>query len=478
MKILLVDDDVQLGEEIAEFLEAQFGYEVTRCASGEQGLEIFRQERFNIILTDIRMPGMNGISFLKEIKETPEGRNAVFVVFSAYAELEYAIQAMRLGEYDFILKPLDIKELVDVIERIQKMSAGRPELAGDEDAPFEKSALPAVLLNKPDDSSYRFVPGIGRIGVFSKAMRDIVAVSYRFHEDRLMPVLIEGETGTGKEIIARMIHYGNSDDNNPFIPVNCSAIPASLFESELFGYEGGAFTSSRVSGMKGKFELAQGGTLFLDEIGDLPEELQPKLLRAIQEKEMYRVGGLKKIGLDVRIVCATNRNLDELVHAGKIRKDLYYRLDRGRVRIPALSQRKEDIAPLAQLFLEEFARQKSRRFRFIDREAVAVLEDHTWPGNVRELQNVIERSVLLYDDIVLKPAYLQLLSGVSEVIENDNSLNNQVFNISLPPDGLAMEKVETEIIKKVLLMFNGNKSRTSEYLGITRKTLRSKLSKA
>jgi transcriptional regulator with PAS, ATPase and Fis domain len=301
----------------------------------------------------------------------------------------------------------------------------------------------------------------------------VVDLAKRFHEDRSVPVLIEGETGTGKEIIARMIHFGEGNVNTPFITINCSAITPTLFESELFGYEEGAFTDAKKQGMMGKFELAYGGTLFLDEIGDLPLEMQPKLLRVLEEQEIYRIGGTKKIKLDVRVICATNRNLDHLIQRKTFRQDLYYRLNVGRIYIPPLRERKEAIVPLAFLFLDKYSREKEKTFKYIHRDAVKILENHDWKGNVRELQNTVERVVLLYNDIELKPEYLRFLASEELVDPSASHLNPG--HIILPPDGLDLKELEREVVRKAMRMFTGNKTKAAEYLGISRSALRSRL---
>ncbi len=320
---------------------------------------------------------------------------------------------------------------------------------------------------------YADVAGLNTFGFFSDTMDKIYSLCKKLHEDRNISVLIEGETGTGKEIIARLIHYGNENTTVPFISINCSAISPALFESELFGYEGGAFTGSKLKGMQGKLELAQGGTLFLDEIGDMPLDMQPKLLRVLQEKEIYRIGGVKKIALDVRIICATNQDLCELIKRGSFRKDLYYRLNTGHIRIPPLRERKEEIIPLARMFLEYFSKQKKKKFTKISLGAEKLLEKKEWEGNVRELENIIERAVMLYDDDILQEHHL-----LNEFSANDQSwqTENSIL-ISLKQENSPLKDMEKEIIEQLLKRFNGNISRTADYLDITRKTLKSKLKK-
>ncbi len=321
---------------------------------------------------------------------------------------------------------------------------------------------------------YQFaeIIGFGKIGVFSQKMKEILDLAIKYHQDRSISVLIEGETGTGKEIIARLIHYGHKTVTAPFISINCSAITPSLFESELFGYEGGAYTGSRQKGMPGKVELAQGGTLFLDEIGDLPIDLQPKLLRFLQEKEMYRIGGIKKIKLDVRVVCATNQNIPLLIKENKFRKDLFYRLNPGHIYLPPLRQRPEEVKELALMFLDKYSQQKNKKFKTISKKAIAFLESKEWEGNIRELENLIERVVVLYDDTEVKPEYLQ-----QDNFYQDNECEDEgdgLF-IKMNDEVMPLTDIETKIIEYVLDKFEGNKSQAAKYLKIDRTTLRKRM---
>jgi transcriptional regulator with PAS, ATPase and Fis domain len=327
-----------------------------------------------------------------------------------------------------------------------------------------------VIAQKLEEfkKAYSDVTGIGQVGIFSAKMREIMKLTEFFHKDRHVSVLIEGETGTGKEIIARMVHYGDDKTKRPFIIVNCSAISPTLFESELFGYEEGAFTGARSKGMVGKFELAQGGTIFLDEIGDLPLELQPKLLRALQQKEIYRIGGTQPIALDVRIIGATNRDLQTEITNGTFRRDLYYRLNTGRIFLPPLRERKEEIGPLAQIFLLEFSQQKSRSFKYITSETVKLLERYVWPGNVRELRNAIERATLLYDDLELKPAHLTFLSQAEN---GTQGLSNNELLINFPDEGISLAEIERMVMKKGLEICGGNKAKLAQYLNVSQKTI-------
>jgi two-component system, NtrC family, response regulator AtoC len=478
MNILLVDDDPLSLDSLNDFIAIILGHQVTQCDNGEEALRLFEKSSFPMVISDIRMPGMNGIELLRHIKALPKGLNTDVVIITGFGDMKSAVEALRAGAYDYLQKPIVVEELAAAVNRIaehQSLLQDNLEFAHHFDEKLEEAVHETKLKYDLLKTAYAESAGVRKIGVYSEAMRKVVSLAERLHKDRSIPVLIEGETGTGKEIITRLIHYGTGDVSTPFVPINCSAISSNLFESELFGYEGSAFTSSRKEGMKGKFELAHGGTILLDEIGDLPLDLQPKLLRALQEREIYRVGGIKKIKLDVRIVCATNRSLDQLVLDGSFRSDLFYRLSVGRIIIPPLREQKEAIVPLAQMFLEQYTREKKRRFLYITKEAAAILENHSWPGNVRELQNTIERVVLLYDDREVIPEYLHFISPLETSRQGGDTIIIDPDAFLLPSEKLDLKELEDIIIKKALVKFNGNKTQTAAYLGMTRTTLRSKL---
>ncbi|MDQ1266298.1 MAG: hypothetical protein QG635_1450, partial [Bacteroidota bacterium] len=280
---------------------------------------------------------------------------------------------------------------------------------------------------------------------------------------------------TGKEIISRLVHFGENGLEEPYNSINCTSITPSLFESELFGYEGGAYTGSKSVGMSGKLELAGAGTVLFDEIGDLPLELQPKLLKVIEERRFYRVGGLKEISLEARIIAATNRDLKVMISQGSFRKDLYHRLNTGCINIPSLREQRESIIPLAQMFLNEFSRRRRRLFKFIGKSAAELLQSCQWNGNIRELRNLIDRVTLLFNEVELQPAHLDS----AEFYSSSDSVNNipilKIGGFELPDEGLNLQNLESEIVRKVLEKFNGNKSKTAAYLGLTVSSLRSRL---
>jgi transcriptional regulator with PAS, ATPase and Fis domain len=323
--------------------------------------------------------------------------------------------------------------------------------------------------------AYNKIVGIGRIAFFSEVMKKNRELAEKLHRDRSIPVLIEGETGTGKEIIARLIHYGSGEVTTPFVSINCTAISPNLFETELFGYEEGAFTGAKRRGSIGKFELAQGGTIFLDEIGDLPLDLQPKLLRVLEEREFYRVGGLKKSKLNIRIICATNQDLLKKVEEGKFRQDLFYRLKVGHIIVPPLRERREEIMPLARLFLAQLAQEKKKRFSHFHEGTIKILEDHHWPGNIRELKNTIESIVLLYDDTEVSPQHLFSLNSGQNPSPCRSIPHVENGKVNLPEEELNLKELERQIVKATLEKFDGNKTRTARYLGMSRSALRSKI---
>jgi len=480
MNILIVDDDKSSGSAVAEFIEEQLNYKIKLCHNGEDALVALKSDDYQMVISDMRMPGISGLDLLKRIKLLPNGEAIEVIIMTGFGDMESSIEALRSNAYDYLLKPVNVEELAILIERV----AESIQLKEENCILKENSNKGISNDNKEDaerikyyDTTIRDITSVGKVGVFSDAMRGVVKMAEQFHEDRSVPVLIEGETGTGKEVMARLVHFGQeSDILQPFISINCSAISPTLFESELFGYDTGAFTGARKEGKLGKLELAQGGTLFLDEIGEMPLDMQPKLLRVLQQKEMYRVGGNKAVSLDVRVVFATNRNLKQMVAEKTFRSDLYYRLNTGRLYIPPLRERKEAILSFSQVFLDQYSKKRGRRFRFISKDAKKMLQDYDWPGNIRELKNSIERATLLFNDLELKPEHLRFL----QADETDFVTSEQVLvpgRIVLPEDELDIEQLELEIVRKALKKFDNNKSKTADYLCITRSALRSRMNK-
>lgn len=480
MNILLVDDDARSRAGVAKFLR-EMGHHVTECADGEEALAVYSDGDFPMVMTDIRMPRMSGLDLLRRISSLP-GKKTDVVLFTGHGDMRTAIEALRAGAYDYLLKPINVEELAAITDRIaehqsliRENKALTERFTDEVQAATEETRQELNRLRK----MLTAVSGLDDVGFFSSEMHGIVQQAMKYHTNRAIPVLIEGETGTGKEIISRIIHFGDGKGDKhqtPFVDVNCAAITPNLFESELFGYEPGAFTGSLTKGQKGKLDIAQGGTLLLDEVGEIPLELQGKLLRVIQEREFYRVGGLKKITTDLRIICATNANLERRVEQGTFRKDLYFRLKVGHFLIPPLRQRRDDIIPLAEMFLRRFAGPKNR-FGKIGAAAAEVMLNYHWPGNVRELRNTMEWVAFMYDDAELKPHHLSNLQKSAPVpaIAPANSGAAAPEQFSLPPGGIALKEYNDKIILQAIEACQGNKTAAALRLGISRRSLYTRL---
>lgn len=476
MNILLVDDDHDCRSCVAEFLREE-GHMVVESANGSEALATFRNGEFNLILTDIRMPKMSGIELLRKIRGATDVQSVDVVLFTGNGDMHSAVEALRAGAYDYLLKPINVEELVTVIERAGERQALKREnyiltkkFEDAVQAATEETRQELTRLKKAYSKSI----GLGNVGIFSGAMKQVLQQAKKLHADRSMPVLIGGETGTGKEVVARYIHYGDANVTTPFVDINCAAITPNLFESELFGYEAGSFTGGTPKGQKGKLDLAQGGTLFLDEVTEMPTDLQAKLLRVLQEKEFYRVGGLKKVKTDLRIICATNVDIEKKVEQGSFRRDFYYRLNVGRIYLPPLRERTEDILPLARMFLDHFSREKGKCFKEISKEAADLLLSYKWPGNVRELKNTMEWVVLMWDGAVVKTSHLGILKNektpdTPREISGTGTIDPE--NFSLPAGGLRLNEYTSKVILKALKMNNGNKTETARYLGMSRRSL-------
>lgn len=482
VNILMVDDDRDCLDSMGEFL-GELGHNVVACGDGQKALETFRSGDFHLVLSDIQMPGMSGIELLRAISALTVDRPVDVVLITGHGDMKTAIEALRAGAYDYLLKPVNVEELAALTERIGEHQALHREYRVLSEK-FAEEVLAATAETERElnrlKKAYARAVGLDGIGIFSDKMREVFAHALKLHHDRSIPVLIEGETGTGKEVVARYVHYGDIKTTTPFVDINCAALTPSIFESELFGYEAGAFTGGLTKGQKGKLDLAQGGTLFLDEIAEIPVNLQAKLLRVIQEKEFYRVGGLKKIRTDVRIICATNVNLEKGVADGIFRQDLYYRLNVGRIVIPPLRERTEEILPLANMFLLDFARQKRKQFSKISPAAAAMLTAYPWPGNVRELRNAMEWVAFMHDDVELRPVHLGIIAKPDNPCPDPGSGHmpagipgNMIdpAGFTLPEGGLPLEDFEDEIVLRALAMHGGNKSETARYLGISRRSL-------
>lgn len=443
-RILIADDESSIRDTIAEFLSSE-GFETQTAADGNAALDIIKNGSIDILISDVRMPGMDGIELIKQVNAYAS--DTLVILMTAFASVETAIQALRSGAADYMLKPLDLDELyLRITAILERRSLIR-----------ENKYMREVI-----DRSFNFSFIIGE----SPAMKAM----YRMI-DKVGPtkstVLVTGPSGSGKELIARAVHQRSDRKNKPFVAINCGSIPEALFESELFGHKKGSFTGA-VSDHDGHFVLANNGTLFLDEIGELPLSMQVKLLRVLQEGEVRAVGAQKGSTVDVRIIAATNRNLEKEVEEGRFREDLFYRLNIIRINAPGLEERKEDIPLLARYFLERYNKELSTSVKGISAEAMAMLMSHQWKGQVRELENVMERAVLLTDHEYIQPADLPFESTVTsktDLLADDSSLNNVVA---------AFEK---QYIQHMLKKFEGNRTETARALNIDPSTLYRKMEK-
>jgi two-component system, NtrC family, response regulator AtoC len=446
VKILVIEDEQGSREALQMLLKAS-GFVVHGASCGKQALELLTSERFDIVLSDLFLPDMSGIDILTRVKEDAPWSEVILV--TGHASAETAVQAMKKGAYDYITKPLNIDELRILIEKA-----------------VEKGALLSenVYLKKQLREKYEFANIIGT----SQPMQQLFGRMKRIIKTD-STVLILGESGTGKELVAKAIHFNGSRKEKPFIAVNCSAIPENLLESELFGHVKGAFTGALREKI-GKFEAANQGTIFLDEIGTLPMHLQTKLLRVLQEQEVERVGSNKQIKLDVRVVSATNVNLEEEVKRGNFREDLFYRLNVIPILIPPLRERIQDILPLTRHFLEKNCHSMQRPIMHLDKEALEALEAYPWPGNVRELENIIERVVALTEGDVIT---------LRDLPANVAKSYREGANTSVTPAGIDMVKtineIEKRMITEALELAGGVKARAALMLHINRTTLVEKM---
>jgi DNA-binding NtrC family response regulator len=457
MRILLIDDDLSSLNSVKKYLEKPLGYQVDAYSSATEAFASYQQIQHKIVISDIRMRKMDGLALLRKIKSSSTGLFTDVILMTGYGELSTCMEALREGASDYLLKPISIKKLALVIERVlyqRTLLTENMQLKKEVSQNQVKSEDLTIENN-------RYLKPQQEIGFFSKASQELYNLALKFHSKPKVNVLIEGETGTGKEIFAKLVHNGDDNTQQPFVSVNCSAISSSLLESELFGYESGAFTGARKGGAKGKFEAAQGGTILLDEIGDMPLEIQPVLLRVIQEREIYRVGGTKAIPLNVRFVFATNKNLKEEVEKGNFRQDLYYRISTGYLKIPPLRERKSEIAPLTLIFIKKYAAENGCDFEAVSRDALYMLQQYYYPGNIRELKSIIERAALLNEkEKVLRIEHLKFLKFSYEMNESDQ------LNLDLSNKNHTLRDFERIIARKVYKKFNGNVNQGAKFLGI------------
>ena len=438
--VLIIDDEENIRNGLAANFELE-DYEVKTAANGKDGLDLVAKGDIDLVITDLRMDGISGEEVVKRV--TTETPGIPVIVLTGHGSIDAAVEAMKSGAYDFLTKPLNLDQLNLIVKRALEN---------------RELSLQHKLLKEEIESSACLEQMIGRSAEMQKVFSMIKKVA-----PAKASVLITGESGVGKELVANAIHNLSGRKDKAFIKVHCAALSESLLESELFGHEKGAYTGAD-SMQKGRFELAHGGTIFLDEIGEINQNVQIKILRVLQEKTFERVGGEKSISVDVRIVAATNKNLEEEVKAGRFREDLYYRLNVVHLKVPSLKERKDDLPLLIDSFIKKFAAENEKEIILFDSKAKAALLKYDWPGNIRQLQNCIESSVVMSNGKQIKLEDLPL--SVSEYTGQEA--------ISIPM-GISLEDAEKIIIMQNLSANKGNKSKTADILGIGRKTLHRKL---
>lgn len=465
--VLVIDDDEKICWAFEQFLESE-GYRPSTANNAEEGLRRIAADKPDVVLLDVKLPGMSGLEALGEIKARHPW--VIVVIITAYDDVETTIEAMRLQAFDFVPKPIDLDIVKSVLERAFRTQSVR-------------STLPAETA---DESSTAEI-GHRLVGKSSQ-MREIYKL-IGIMASNTMTVLIEGETGTGKDLVARAIHTGSSRKDAPFVPVDCGALPDELLESELFGYEAGAFTDAKKEGKPGRFELANGGTLFLDEVSNMTPTLQVKLLRALQTQEIERLGGTQRLNVDVRVIAATNQELSEMVKRGQFREDLYYRFKRIALHLPPLRDRQEDIPLLISHFLQLIQEELGKPIRGISKEGMELLQDYPWPGNVRELENCIRSAgalcradVILPDDL---PSEIRMGHQIDSTSPSQLEMSLKSVLQDITKEAITQGKrelyaevvalLDKSLIELVLDEFSGNHSKTADLLGMSRTTLLKKI---
>ncbi len=447
-KILVIDDSMEILTLFPEYLKGE-GYDVETSRDGANGISMMENKFYDLVLTDLKMPGVDGMGVLKYIKD--HSSDSICIILTGYGTVKNAVEAIKLGAFDYLTKPVKLDEITIVLKRALEYR----------DLKRENINLRNQLKKK-----YRFENIIGNHEKMEKIFEVIEKVA-----DSDSTILILGESGTGKELIAKAIHYNSYRREKPFIPVNCAAIPGELLESELFGHEKGAFTNA-IRTRIGRFELANGGTVFLDEIGDMTPVLQSKLLRVLQERQFERIGGVKTIKTDIRVIAATHQDLKLAVQQKRFREDLYYRLNVIPINIPPLRERKSDISLLALHFLEHFNGSKKKKIKGINNEAMDRLMQYDWPGNVRELENTIERAVILLDADIITPEDLPPKF-------QDFSKSGSPAPLEIPEEGISLDTVVNEFEKKLILQAliktGWVKNKAAQLLNLNRTTLIEKI---
>jgi len=453
-KILVVDDEKMIRWSLGEALRG-WGYEPIQAETATAGLAAFDADQPDAILLDINLPDGSGLEVLRQIRHRQS--DAVVIMITANVLVDETIAALRGGAYDFIGKPINLEELQVAIRNGIEANRLRKEV---------------TLFRRERAQQFSFDQIVGE----SPAMREMLALARKVAESEVSSVLLQGDSGTGKDLVAKAIHYHSSRADSPFIAINCAAIPGTLIESELFGYEKGAFTDAKAR-KEGLFEQAEAGTLFLDEIGELELSLQAKLLRVLEEGCFRRVGGLKDLPLDVRVIAASNRDLKAESEGGRFRADLFYRLSVIQIDIPPLRERGDDIRVLAEHYMTSFRNRLRKSINRIDPEALDAFAQYQWPGNVRELRNVIERAMILEDGNEITVKYLpRALTGeVRSVSDSRSDFKSEP--VRLPIDGISLDDVEMSLVRQALERSGGNQTKAAELLDISRDQLRYRMKK-
>ena len=477
MKILIIDDEPNCCDDLGKFL-SRIDHEITKAYSAKEAIQKIKEDNFELIICDVNMPEINGIEFVTKVKERKI--KSYIILISGLSEVAESINAIDLGIYDFITKPVDLNKLVNLIDKIEEINKSKEymnySLANilqilDEKDTIDLSKIDISFLNIFKNKN------IDDICVFSEKMTSIFKKLEKLHQYQDIPVLIEGVTGTGKELVSKFIHFEGLNNKEPFVAVNCAAINKEMFEAELFGYEKGAFTGARPEGREGFIKLAENGTLLLDEITELNPDTQSKLLRVLQEKEYYKVGGSNKEIANTRFIFSTNVDLEDLVKKRLFREDLYFRLNMCKIKIPALKNRREEIIPLTVYFIKIFNKKFNKNIKKIESIALKRIYQYDWPGNVRELKNVLVQSIIFNetDIIKLNDLKFQYASDIENLnssnYKNENNNKMSIININLPEDSFNLEEHIDSIIKQALKKFNGNKTKAAKYLGISRMQL-------
>jgi two-component system response regulator AtoC len=444
-KVLIIDDDSLVCRSLEKVIK-KFDYEVESCMEAEKAIDKVKRIEPDIVLLDIYLSSISGLDILTELQN--KFPRIPVIMITGFADVNIAVEAMKRGAFDFLLKPINTEHLKLVLEKCEKHL----------NLKMQVDKLNTLLSGETITREF--------LGQSKNIVRVVNEVEMLAKGDTT--ILLEGESGVGKEVFARFIHQHSLRANKPFIAINCGTIPKDLAESELFGHEKGAFTGAASKTKLGKFELANGGTILLDEIGELSLDLQVKLLRVLQEKKFFRLGGEREIQVDVRIIAATNKSLEEEVKNGAFREDLFYRLNVARIEIPPLRERKEDIPILAYGFLKEFAEKFNKEVSSISDEAIELLENQYWKGNIRELRNAMERAVLISDGKELRKKHFHFLEKNADTEEATTG----DYLLRIPPKGIKADVVLRDLILKTLEITNGNQVRAAKILGLSRSKLR------